>query len=132
MIEEGLVKLVQGNVSVAAIAVGGGGFLAELPKNQTLPSWTHMAVSEPGEYTLTGRQSLRKRRAQIDCFAADPDEAILLARAINLLLDGYRGTLTDADNTVVQGCFRSNVIDFFDDAPRTYRRMLEYEIWFIA
>lgn len=132
MIEEGLVKLVQGDASVAAIATAGGGFLVDLPKNQTLPSWTHQVITGPGEYTLTGRQSLRKRRVQIDCFAADPDDAVNLAAAIDAVLDGFRGTLTDADSTVVQGCFRSDLIDFFDDAPRTNRRMLEYEIWFIA
>ena len=36
----------------------------------------------------------------------------------------------DPDSTVIQGCFRSNLIDFFDEASRTYRRMLEYELWF--
>jgi len=131
MIEEGIVALVQGTPAVAAIAPAGGFLGTAFPKDSDLPTWTHLTVSEPGQYTLSGRQSLTKRRMQIDCYANDPDSVVLLAQAIDAVLDGYRGTLPDDDSTVVQGCFRTDLQDFHGDDTRTSRRMLEYEIWFV-
>lgn len=126
MIEQGLVLLVQGAPAVAAIATAGGGFLDTLPKDFQLPSWAYSIVSDPVEYELTGPVSLGSTRIQIDCFGATGADAIRLAKAIDAVLIGYRGTMTDPDETNVQGCFRTNKIDFFDDEARNYRRMLEY------
>lgn len=126
MIEQGLVLLVQGNAGVAAIAASGG-FLGALPKDFTLPSWSYIVVSDPVDYELLGPVALGCTRIQIDCYGAAPADAINLAAAIDAVLNGYHGTLTDPDSTVVQGCFRLNKIDFFDDDARNYRRMLEYE-----
>lgn len=128
MIEQGLVQLVQGTPAVAAIAAAGGGFMGQLPKDFTLPSWTYMIVSDPVDYELLGPTSLGSTRIQIDCFAASAADVIRLAKAIDDVLVGFHGTLADPDSTVVQGCFRGNKIDFFDDAARNYRRMLEYMI----
>jgi len=133
MIELGLVLLVQGTPAVAAIAAAGGGFLDVLPKDFPLttagvgtPSWTYSIVSDPVEYELTGPVSLGSTRIQIDCYGATGADALRLAKAIDAVLIGYRGTMTDPDATKVQGCFRTNKIDFFDDDARNYRRMLEY------
>jgi hypothetical protein len=126
MIEQGIVTLVQGTPAVAAIATVGGGFLGTLPKDAALPSWTYIIVSDPVDYELTGPVSLGSTRVQIDCYGASGADAIRLAKAIDTVLIGYRGTLPDPDNTFVQGCFRTNKIDTFDDDARNYRRMLEY------
>src|SRR6185437_13626272 len=107
MLEEGLVTLVQGNAGVSAIAAAGG-FFAELPKGQPLPSWTYLVVSDNADYTLDGPMSLGSRRMQIDCYGDAAAQAIRLAKAIDNLLSGYRGTLADPDSTIVQGCFRIN------------------------
>lgn len=128
MLEQGLVALVQGTPAVAAIAAAGGGFLAALPKDFTLPSWSYRVVSDPVDYILVGPSSLGSTRIQIDCYGANSADAILLAAAIDKVLTGYRGTLTDRDATRVQGCFRSNKLDFFDDQARNYRRMIEYVV----
>jgi hypothetical protein len=128
MIEQGLALLVQGNAGVAAIATAGGGFFDALPKDFPLPSWSYRIVSDPVSYELTGPVSLGSTRIQIDCYGANGADAILLAKAIDAVLNGYRGTMTDPDATFVQGCFRTNKIDFFDDEARNYRRMLEYVI----
>lgn len=132
MIEEGFVKLVQGAPAVAALATVGG-FFAELPKDQPLPTWTYTVISNVSNYGLSASPptvGLNMNRMQVDCFAAEAADAIKLARAIDDVLSGYRGILTDADATRVHGCFQSDVMDFFDDQSRTYRRMLEYELWF--
>ncbi len=129
MIEQGLAKLVQGTPAVAAIAATGG-YLQVLPKDLKLPSWTHQMITEEAAYTFLNVVDLRRRRVQIDCYADDPDDCVALANAIDAVLSGYHGTLTDADSTVVQGIFQSTAIDFFDAASRSFRRALEYDVWF--
>lgn len=128
MIEQGFVQLVQGTGAVQAIAATGG-FLAELPKDQALPSWSYTTVADSADYVLAGPVDLGSWNVQIDCYAATREQAVRLAAAIDSVLNGYAGTLADPDQTVVQGIFRTNKRDFFDDARRTYRRMLEYEVW---
>jgi hypothetical protein len=128
VIELGVVLLVQGNAAVKAIAPTGG-FFAQLPKDYTLPTWTYQTVSDVAGYLLQQPETVGQRRVQIDCYGATAADAIRLANAIDALLSGFRGTLTDPDATVIQGCFRGNMIDFFDPDSRTYRRMLEYQIW---
>lgn len=127
MIEQGMVLLVQGNAGVAAVASAGGGFLGSLPKDFPLPSWSYIVASDPVDYELGGSVNVSNTRIQIDCYGASAVDALALAAAIDAVLQGYHGTMTDPDSTVVQGCFRSNKIDFFDDEARNYRRMLEYQ-----
>ena len=129
MIEQGIVLLVQASPAVAEIAPNSG-FFAEAPKDHPLPLWTYISVSETEPYTLAGEHGCSSRRLQINCDGAIPADCIRLARAIDDVLSGYSGVLGDPDETFVQGCFRTNVIDFFDDPGRTSRRILEYEIWF--
>jgi hypothetical protein len=129
MIELGVVLLVQGNNAVKAIAPTGG-FFAQLPKDYALPTWTYQTVSDGADYVLVGPMSQSQRRVQIDCYGANAADVIRLGNAIDALLSGYRGTLTDPDSTFVHGCFHTNMIDYFDPDSRTFRRMLEYQIWF--
>ena len=132
MIESGLVKLVQADAGVTALVGTRGGYFAELPKDYVLPSWTYQFVSGVPEVTLKTTEALTYSRYQVDCHGTVAADAIKLAKAINAVLSGFSGILTDPDSTRVQGCFRSNVIDFFDDASQSYRRMLEYDLWFKA
>ena len=125
MIEDGIVQLVQSDPTVLSLCQFGG-FWLSLPKGTPLPSWSFTVVSEVTDYTLAGRTDLTPRRLQIDTYAMEGAEALNLARAIDNVLSGYKGTLPDPQATVVQGCFRENEIDFFDDVSRTYRRMIEF------
>jgi hypothetical protein len=129
MIEQGIVMLVQASPAVAAIAPGSG-FFAEAPKDHQLPLWTYISASETEPYTLAGEHGFISRRLQINCDGAIPADCIRLARAIDDVLSGYSGVLPDPDATRVHGCFRTNLIDFFDEPGRTSRRILEYETWF--
>jgi hypothetical protein len=125
MIDNGIVQLVQTDPTVAAQCVFGG-FWLSLPKGTPFPSWSYQVVSEVTDYTLAGRTDLMPRRLQIDVYAMDGAQAQSLARAIDNVLSGWRGTLPDAEATVVQGIFRDNELDFFDEASRTYRRLIEF------
>ena len=66
MIEQGFVQLVQGTSAVKAIATAGG-FLAELPKDQALPSWSYTTVADSADYVLAGPVDLGSWNVQIDC-----------------------------------------------------------------
>lgn len=132
MIELGLVKLVQADAGVSALVGTRGGYFAELPKDYVLPSWTYQFVSGVPDVTFKSTEALTYSRYQVNCYGTVAADAIKLAKAINAVLSGFHGTLTDPDSTRVQGCFRSNLIDFFDDASQSFRRMLEYELWYRA
>ena len=76
----GLRELVQGTPAVEAIAATGG-FLAELPKDQALPSWSDTTVADSADYVLAGPVDLGSWNVQIDCYAATREQAVLLAAA---------------------------------------------------
>src|SRR4051812_24491038 len=128
MIEEGLVKLIQGNSAVAALTPAGGGFFVALPKGQTLPSWSYQSISDTADYCLDGTRGVAMRRVQIDVFGSDESrgaDCLALAAAINDACDGVVGlTMADTPPTYLSACIRSDVQDFFDDAGRTFRRMI--------
>ena len=130
MIEQGIVKLIQSGPAVIALTAGRGGTMAELLKDETLPSWSYRVVSQVSEYTLTQRPSLVMKRFQIDAYGATGGQAVDLAHAIDGVLSGYHGTLTDVDSTVVNVILQTDEMDFFDDARRSWRKMLEYEVYF--
>jgi hypothetical protein len=134
MLMQGIVQLVQENPVVLSICPLGG-FYAILPEGQPLPSWTWIVVSDPGNYMLEGKSDLGMTRIQLDCFG-DPNgrgaDAIALAKAIDTILSGFSGVLEDPEQTIVDSCFLSDLADFPEDpASRSFRRMLEYEVWAI-
>lgn len=123
-------KLVMGTPAVTAIAPTGG-FLAGLPKDYRLPSWTYLVVSVTGDTMMQSVRGLAMMRLQIDCYGNTGDQVIRLASAIDGVLQGFSGDLTDTDLTWINSCLSSDMQDFpIDPDARTFRRMLEYEIWY--
>lgn len=129
MIEADVVSLVQGNSAVRAVCTKGGGFFGTLPKDEALPSWTYITVWDGTSYTLQGPETASARRVQIDCYGSTAADAINLANAIYAVLNGYRGKPANG-TTNIQGCFHINSMDYFDPDSRTFRRMLEFNVWF--
>ena len=130
MIEQGIVTLVQNDPAVQALCKHGGYWLS-LSKDPCLPSWTYSVISSSTERTLGAQLLLCFERWQIDVYSNVGSECLQLAMAIDNVLNTYRGDLSDPDTTRVQGIFRADITDFFDDSVRNYRRMLEYEIHFL-
>lgn len=132
MLEQGIVQLVQNDAQVSAIATAGGGYLGTLPVSQPLPSWTYLRVAMKQNAGLQTPSGLAETRLQIDCYGTQ-DGVVLLAKAINAVLNGYRGTLADSDSTYVDSCLLEDLQDFEEDPnARTYRRMIEYRIFFVT
>ncbi len=129
MIEQGITLMVMADATVKSLCAAGG-FMGTLPKDQALPSWTYKVISDTSSISLKGRNKLTGQRWQVDVYGSDPASCISLASAVDAVLDTANGTLADVDATVLQLCVRCGKEDFFDDVNRTYRRMLEYELWF--
>lgn len=131
MLEEGIVRLLNGTLAVSALCSTGGVMAQLLPSNPTLPSWSWRVISDNPDTGLQYTTGLNRCRFQIDVYG-DPSlrgtDCIALARAINTVLQGFAGNLTDSDVTFIGSCFGSDQTDDFNDSLRSYRRMLEYEI----
>jgi hypothetical protein len=134
VIEQGIVQLLTANAGVAALTPAGGGFLAELPKGQTLPSWTYRGVSNvPVARGLNVVAGLRTWHVQIDCYGYSAADVLALAGALGLALNGYHGTLSDGGSTIVDSAFWSDAHDpEFDSDSRTWRRVLEFEVNYVS
>jgi hypothetical protein len=130
VIEQGIVMLVANDAKVKSLCKSGG-FWLSLPKDPTYPSWCYSVISSVNERTLGHQKLLCFERWQIDVYSTDGGQCMTLACAIDDVLDHYVGILPDPDATLVQGAFRSDIIDFFDTTVRNYRRMLEYELHFV-
>jgi hypothetical protein len=130
MIEQGIQMLVQADVAVLALCPVGG-FLGSLPKDQPRPSWAFKVISSAKlSQTLSRQRQVLQERWQIDCYGDTPDTTVLLGIALDNVLEEYSGTLSDPDATTVQWITRVDLSDFFDDAARSYRRCLEYQLTF--
>lgn len=133
MIDQGIVMLVSQNAGVRALIAAGavGGQSDELNKDSPLPSWTYRIISEVPEYELAGKE-FPFRRLEIKSYGNSAGDAVDLAKAIDRVLQAYRGVLPDPDSVNVCSCFRSDYASGFDDTRRAWFRMLEYEIWYNA
>jgi hypothetical protein len=132
--ENGIVQLVQGNAAVAALCTSGGGFLAELPKGQPLPSWTYQTISNvPEGRALASIGGLRRWHVQIDCFGYAASDVISLSEAVIQSLNGFKGALSDTDKTSVDSAFWIDSHDpEFDSVSRTWRRVIEFEVFYTS
>lgn len=134
MIEQGLVKLIQTGLTDAFSQAVPGGYATELPKDligvqgsQVFKAWLYRSMDRPGNYVLQGIEGLTNWTVQIDCYGYNPSDAIDLGYAIDAIVNGFSGTLTDSDSTVVEGIFRQgSLIDSFSDVNRAYVRSLEF------
>lgn len=133
MMEEGFIKLILADTTVLTLTPSGGGFYVQLPKGTGLPSWTYQVISDQSDTALNGETGLAMTRIQIDVFG-DPNgnglDCLTLAKAIDNTISGLGNrTLDDEGPTYLSSISRSNKADFFDSSGRSFRRMLEYEVW---
>jgi hypothetical protein len=132
MIEAGFVLLVQAGLGSPPLAPGG--FAVQLPKDQISPvtpyAWTYRSIVSDPTYVLEGQDPFTSWEIQLDCHGYTMQNAITLARAVDVVLrGGYSGVLSDTDRTRVFGIFRRGpFLDGYSDANRSFVRTMEYEI----
>jgi hypothetical protein len=127
MIDLGIVMLVNAGLGSPPFV---GGFDSELPKDAALPNYTYTIVFDHPDTGLEFFKGLSKLSFQIDCYGNSANDALTLSRSIDLILNGFQGVLPDPDATRVSSVMGTDRRNFFDDSRRTFRRMLEYEIWY--
>jgi hypothetical protein len=127
MLEQGISMLVNATISSPPFI---GGFDVQLPKGAALPNWTYRNISDVPNTGLLFAKGLARRRLQIDVYGYAAADAFTMASTIDGILHGFAGILPDPGATFVSSCFRSDIEDYYDEASRTWRRMLEYEISF--
>ena len=76
--------------------------------------------------TPQGPLGLCGSRFQIDAWALKYKDALTLADAVRIALDGYSGTVA---GTVIQCITLDNSRDFYEDDPEQYRVSRDYMIW---
>jgi hypothetical protein len=134
MLEEGLSLLLEADPTVASLAATRD-YLVQLPEGTVTPAWTYMIVSDHPKYTMDGKRT-RVVSLQIDCYANEEDcgggardAALGLGYAIDAILSGFRGVLTDSDSTYIDTCFQTDMETPAEDPwSRSFRMMLEYEL----
>lgn len=92
-----------------------------LDQGSDLPAVVFTRIAGAPVASADGQNELVNARFQVDCFAVTYAAAKTLANAIRSTLDATAGGL----KAVCEG-----EIDFYDDAPRTYRVSLDFSCWF--
>ena len=127
MIEQGLVMKIQAESGYSTV----GGFAGQLPENLPAPVYFYKVISDQANTTLQSFKGFGSRMFQFDCFGAKAVDAQLLANAIDVVLNGFHGTLPDPDSTRVDSIFRTDRMGPEpSSSSRNFWVMLEYKVWY--
>jgi hypothetical protein len=122
---------------VAASAGGGGVHLAPglpinwlvHPQGEPLPAVVLNIVSGAEGYTMQGRDGLLRARVQVDAYAHDLTQALVLGGEIEDALSGFRGAGADG---FFEGVFLTSVRmgreGGANEAERPFRRGMDFEV----
>lgn len=132
MIEQGLYELINADESIDALINGVYWILA--PKGAVVPYIVLSRVTTADVYTTAGATGTRSALFQVDCYATDYYTSRSIALAVRQLLESYKGTLPDADSTVVAAVFTEKDWDlnFEEGASKgfVYRALLQFRVWY--
>ena len=135
VIQQGLVMLVQAGLAASPPPFAGGpvpgGFADYLPENQAPPAYIHRGISSVPQTGLQFVRGLVAKRIDIVSFGTNAAQAQLLAKAIHGIVNGFKGTLSDPDATVVDSIiYQDDEGPKYSDSARNWYYMFEYRIWF--
>lgn len=80
-------------ISNAATSAGTRFYPNSLRQNVVLPACRYFRVSNPQDHSHSGVSALNRPRFQIDCYGSTYLAAVQLAKELQVLLDGYRGSM---------------------------------------
>ena len=130
MLSEGLVLLIGGDKTVKSLIGLRLYPVAAPPEQSTFPYLTYQTVADTPEYALDSKQ-VGLRRIQFDAFGSNYQDSQNVLKALRNVLDAYKGTLSDSDQTKVLVATRIMGIDNFESDSRVYRSLCEYEILYL-
>lgn len=116
------------NVGVTT-ALGSGGadkiYASAPPQNPTYPFIVYTLVTEPREYCLT-TETAQNSTVQIDCWGKTYDQSNIVADAVQVALDFYRGSFGGIVTAL--STLRRSRQDLYEDATFEHRVSLDYSI----
>lgn len=128
-IRPALREFLLGDSNIAAIVVTRV-FPIVLPQGTKLPSVVYTRVSGGGDYHMQGASGLARPRFQIAAWAPKADDAVVLANAVKDRLDGFCGVMgAGAAQVYVQGAFKTDEREMYDDAVQMFGVLRDYFIW---
>ena len=80
-------------------------------------------IGDAAGHTLTGSDGLSIGRVQVDCYAEDHADASDLAKAVGLVLDGYR---QDGFRGIFLNARRDNTTRGSNEADRPFRVSMDF------
>ena len=139
MLVDGLYKLLIADPGVQAQLFPrsdslNGIFPSLAPTSATLGYVTYIQIHADPIISMQGANKTQYARMRYNCFGSNYPNALALQWAVKNILNGYVGTLTDPDNTVIQSCFMVDETDGPIDADlkgQTYSRVIEFDIIFV-
>lgn len=99
--------------------------MGKRPQDTELPAVTYALVSGPTSHYSHGGVSDHAIAYQLDCWAADADDAIDLDLELRRALDGYRG---DWSGYRIGSVFLSLVLDDYEPDTKVFRRLRQAAI----
>ena len=127
MIQAGIFSLLSQNTSISAL-IGSRIYPVLLPEDSTLPAMTYHVIGGASMPTLS-TSGMQRMRMQFDCWGQTYDDAATLRSTLISALNGYQGTLSDGTNLQFAQLIGPGT-DFFEDAPRQFRCMCEFYLFF--
>jgi len=141
MIEDGIVQLLYAQSGVTSLIGSAGIYPVLLPKDALGPpnpfvALTYQRVSEVTDniFEANPRFNLKRSRFQFDAWGGGINGYSLarqLKRAVCAALLDFRGTLPDADSTMVRDVLPDTAMDLFEDGPRYFRKTFDLIVWYL-
>ncbi|WIY25120.1 tail completion protein gp17 [Parasedimentitalea psychrophila] len=114
--------ILQGAPTVTAFCGGRIDWGARLPDDPYPAILMHL-IGDVAGHTLTGSDGLSRGRVQVDCYAEDYADAADLAKAVGLVLDGYR---QDGFRGIFLDARRDNTERGANEADRPFRVTMDF------
>ena len=124
MIESALVKLLLADPAVSSL-VGNRIRPLVLPQDEILPALTYQSISGVSAHGHSGKTGKEICRMQFDCYAPGYSTAKNVSKALCNALDGFRGL---SDGILIEGIFKENELDDFEEGLKIYRVILDFII----
>lgn len=125
MIEQGLITFLLEDPVLNAL-IGNRLHPLTLPQTPTLPAIVWQRISGPREHSHSGPSQLAHPRFQFACWSKNLLEAIQVAEALRIRLDGYSGAM---GNETAYAVFILDDHDMYDPETGLPRRIVDYRIW---
>jgi hypothetical protein len=138
MVEQGLFQLLTQNSDVkAAVGVDANGttrvYWVLAPQGAQIPFLILSRVATSDQYAMSGPIGFRQGLFQVVCYSTTYYGSRTVAETVRKFLQSYKGTLPDADSTVVDAIFiEKDWDDQYEEGSKgfIYGAYLQFRVWY--